>query len=162
MSRLIELARAGNNEVVSAPEAYRDVSEANIVRNFIAWMRKHDGDGWWAACEIDKLFAQFCTEERWPLLNFNIARQLMMNVPGVYRKKHRLKGVFSDIARATGLERATLYWIPPAETIRGPWPDQDRSYAAPEPAQDHPETTPGPAPCRSRTGTQELCEGSIR
>jgi hypothetical protein len=96
------------------------------------------------------------------LLNFNIARQLMMNVPGVYRKKHRLKGVFSDIARATGLERATLYWIPPAETIRGPWPDQGRPHAAPEPAQDRPETTPGPAPCRSRTGTQELCEASIR
>ena len=151
MSRLIELARAGHNEVVSAPETYRDVSEANAVKNFIAWMREHNGDGWWAACEIDKLFEQFCAEESWPRLRLDTVRQLMLDVPGVYRKRHRLKGAFEDIGRATGMERAMLYWIPPSDAVAGPWPDPARTMAG-----------PGPDSGRTRSGTQELCEGSIR
>jgi len=172
MSRMIDLARAGRNKVAPAPEEYRPVAEDRVAADFVAWMREHDGDGWWAACEIDELFVQFCKEQDRPRLRLDTLRSLMLNVPGVYRKRHRLRGAFEDIGRATGLERATLYWIPPSETIVGPWPDPDRTEPGPSPDCARTETGPCPDPAHTvptpwpdrghtQTGTQKLCEASI-
>lgn len=173
MSRMIELARAGRARVAPAPETYVAVSEQAIADDFIAWLREHDGAGWWATCEVVKLFEQFCLECDRPRLNMDRLRSCMLKYPGVYRARHRLRGAFEDIGKATGLERATLYWIPPSEPVAGPWPDPDRSPAGPCPDTGQPLASPWPAPGRpvatacpdnTLTGSeqQEVCEASIR
>ena len=152
MSRFNGLAYAGHDGVALTHDMYGDVWEAELRAEFVAWLRSEDGHGWWAASEIDTLLKHYCEERGLTPPAKAKARNLMLHVPGVYRERHRLTGpVFARIARATGQERATVYWIPPSEPVAGPWPVSDRSTTGQRLVND-----------RSTTGQRQVCEGSIR
>ena len=181
MSRFNGVAYAGRGRVALTHDTFQGTCEAEVCARFVAWMRSEEGHGWWAACEIDKLIAHYCEENGLTPPPKARARQLILDVPGVYKQRHHLNGpAFDRIAKATGQARAMLYWIPPSETITGPWEncttDQSVTVAdlfataddRDEPAADQPATVSDqPATVSDRSDDKRnvlcsLCEASIR
>ena len=150
MSRETALAHAGEGRVASS---YQEECEMELCRGFITWMREQGCHGWWATIEIDEYFEAYCDIQGEDCLPHDRAKTLMLQVPGVRRKRTRLTGpAFKRIARATGMERATLYWIPTSRPVGGPWVARGWPVGGQGPARDQTETREGPDSGRRRNG----------
>jgi len=175
MSRFNGVAFAGHGKVAFTHEVFQGVCEAELCSDFIAWMRSEDGHGWWAASELDLILDHYCEERGLTPPPKARARNLMLRVPGVYRKRHHLSGpTFARVAKATGLSRAVVYWIPPsAEAVPGPWKGPGSDQAGPD--KDRPVTDDGqPVPdsgqalpddgqtMAGQCPQRDFCEDSIR
>lgn len=142
MSRETALARASEGRVASS---YQEECEMELCRGFITWMREQGCHGWWATIEIDEYFEAYCDIQGEDCLPHDRAKTLMLQVPGVRRKRTRLTGpAFKRIARATGLERATLYWIPSSKPLNFPGMARGWPVAGQGPARDRTVTREGP------------------
>lgn len=165
MSRFQGLACASHGDGALTPETSQVASEQELCAQFVAWMRMEEGHGWWAASELDLLLEHYCDERGYVAPPGARARKLMLQVPGVYRQRHRLTGpVFARVARSTGQDRAVLYWIPPSASVPGPWPASDRPAPGQRPASDRSVAGHEPVSDRSLAGhnlSKELLEKSI-
>jgi len=123
------------HRVVDPHREYRTNLELEVCTDFVIWMRTQEAHGWWAAIEIDELLEAFCQARGLCPPPRDRARRLMCSVPGVVRERRRLSGpAFERLARLTGLDRATLYWIPTSDPVPGPWSAMARPEPKPWPA----------------------------
>lgn len=110
--------------------SYQESLESELCMRFIVWMRSNSGTGWFAAIEVDEHLEAFCE-----LIGVDPpprarARQMILSVPGVLKKRQRLSGPgLSRIARVIGTDRATCYWIPPSTPV--PFPAQSLTGSVP-------------------------------
>ena len=172
MSRFNGVAYAGQSKVALTHTNFRGMCEAELCAEFVAWMRSEDGHGWWAASELDTILDHYCMERGLTPPPKARARNLMLQVPGVYRKRHHLNGpAFARVAKATGLTRAVIYWIPPsAEAVNGPWASGGLESGSARPVADTGRTVADTTQPVADTGRieagqcpqRDFCEDSIR
>ena len=123
--------------VASTPAELEYLDDLRHVTEFVAWLRCQQAHGWWLVIEIDELYEAWSDQQKLPLMPRQKLRQIMLALPGIEKSRRRLSGpVLSSLAARSGLDRATVYWIPHSEPVAGPWPARGQRVAGQWPVSD--------------------------